>query len=74
MLNRVPIDKTALTCDVVRQVNAKIARGEHPEDGVFEAMVIAHTMLCESCRDHFHNEVQKVKEEKIKQQCRPSGD
>lgn len=66
MLNRVPIDKTTLTCEVVRQVNARIARNEHPEDGIFEAMVIAHTALCDSCREAFHAEVQKVEQEKAK--------
>jgi len=66
MLNRVSIDKTTLTCEVVRQVNARIARNDHPEDGVYEAMVIAHTALCDSCRDAFHEEVLKVSEEKSK--------
>ena len=71
--NRVPIDKTTLTCDVVKQVNARIARGIHPEDGIFEAMVIAHTAICNSCRDNFHDEVQKVKEEKTKSANIPNG-
>jgi predicted anti-sigma-YlaC factor YlaD len=66
MLNRVSIDKTTLTCEVVRQVNARIARNDHPEDGVYEAMVIAHTALCDSCRNDFHEEVLKVREEKSK--------
>ena len=61
LLNRLPIDKTALTCDVVRQLNAKIAKGEHPEDGVLEARGIAHTAICDSCRENFHAEVIKVR-------------
>lgn len=74
LLNRVPIDKLALTCDVVRQLNAKIARGEHPEDGILEARVIAHTALCDSCRENFHNEVLKVREEKTMSANIPKDD
>lgn len=71
LLNRLPIDKTALTCDVVRQLNAKIAKGEHPEAGVLEARVIAHTAICDSCRENFHDEVQKVRDEKTKSANNP---
>ena len=74
LLNRVPIDKTTLTCDVVKQVNAKIVRGEHPEDGIFEAMVIAHTLICDSCGANFLELSQKVREEKTKSANIPKDD
>lgn len=71
--DRVPIDKMALSCDVVKQINANIARNIHSEDGILEARVIAHTALCDSCRDHFNDEVKKVREEKSKSANTPNG-
>jgi hypothetical protein len=60
----VPIDKLSLPCDDVQRINADIARGMHPEDELLEARVIAHTVMCDSCRDHFNNEVLKAEKEK----------
>ncbi len=60
----VPIDKLSLPCDSVKKINADIARGKHPEDGLLEARVIAHTAMCDSCRVHFREEFLKAKKEK----------
>ncbi len=60
----VPIDKLPLSCEDVQKINAQIARGEHP-GGLLEARAIAHTVMCEPCRNHFNDEVSKAEKEKV---------
>jgi hypothetical protein len=60
----VPIDKLSLTCTEVQEINKKISRGDLPEDKLLRARVMAHTIVCESCRTNFKEETSKAKREK----------
>jgi len=53
----IPFESIRVTCEVAQKINHEIAwERKHPEDEYLEAAVIAHTLLCETCRNIFLEE------------------
>lgn len=64
MLKGIPV--TGVPCETAQKINHEIVQGIHPEDGNIESAVIAHTLLCENCRNIFLNEAEQAKDAKLK--------